>query len=257
MKPYIGICDFTSPEQTERLLRSFPFGFSHELMVGVMMSYKTPNNIPTQWANVFPQKEKIAGIMSIVDPRVLHTIHYADYAVWNDADQNLSETLSRVQSYGGPRLDAIQLDMIWPDPDELRKFRRDYGIPIILQVGEDAMIECKEDPIAVCARLNAYTDTIDYVLFDRSMGRGKGMNTALLAQYVGVAIADCSHLLPAVAGGLGPSSMSLVAPPLVHAYPNISMDMQSKIRPSGDIHDPINWDMAEDALRKAVALYQR
>lgn len=254
-QPYIGICDFTAREQSERLCTLLPNDFSHKLMVGVMMSYKTLNGLPTKWSNVFPPKKSIASIF-IDDRRVMNTIHYADYAVGVGADRELGETLTKVQSYGGQFLDAIQLDMIWPDPDQLGKFHDRFDIPIVLQVGENAMKECGDDPFLVCDRLKLYGDSVDYVLFDKSMGKGKGMDAVLLSRYVGALLSACPQLAPAVAGGLGPTSMDLVAP-LIRAYPHISIDAQSKLRANGDAKDPIDWEMAERYLTQAVALFSK
>lgn len=254
MKPYIGICDFTDPAQTTRLLAHMPSDFSHQLMVGVMMSRKTLNDIPSKWSDVFPKKESLHEIF-IEDERVLNTIRYADYEVGINRDLALAETLARVVEYGGPHLGAIQLDMIWPDPEELKIFHETHGIPIVLQVGSNAMAFCGESTLATCARLNLYDDSIEAVLFGRSMGQGKGMDVDLLARYVGVMESECHYLLPAVAGGLGPTSLDLVRS-LVSAYPNLSINAQSRLRTSGNALNPINWDMAESYFRQAIAMYQ-
>ena len=56
----------------------------------------------------------------------------------------------------------------------------------------------------------------------------------------------------AVAGGLG--RMSLVEP-IVREFPDISIDAQGRLRPSGSALDPIDWGMAETYLREASALW--
>ncbi len=255
MKPYIGICDVASAAEARRLAELVPYGFSHDVMIGLMMSHKTLYDVPSQWTDVFPKKEDISAIF-IADPRALNTIHYADYAVGTNADRELAKTLAMVVSYGGPYLRAIQLDMIWPDPLELRKFRERFNIPIVLQVGTNAMAVCGDDPVASCERLMSYGNSVDAVLFDRSMGEGKDMDADLLAKYIGVLVADCPDLLPAVGGGIGPYSMGPVAS-LVAAYPKLSFDAQSKLRPSGDKKDPLDILLAERYLRQSVALFTK
>jgi hypothetical protein len=252
-RPYIGICDFTDQKQSEAMLKLFPPNFSHDLMVGVMMSRKTLFGQPTKWADVFPKKETIKDIF-IDDPRAFNTIHYADYETGQDRDWSLRLTLEPVVEYGGSYLRAIQLDMIWPDVGELKRHRRSCAIPIILQVGADAMKLCGDDPLRVRDKLAEYGDTIDYVLFDKSMGRGKGMDAALLAQYVGVLVSDLPHLMPAVGGGLGPDTMHLGAP-LISAFRQLSIDAQGQMRSSGDIMHPIEWDRAARYLSRSVELY--
>ena len=254
MRPYIGICDVANADQASHFVEQIPPDFSHDVMIGVMMSRKTLYGLPTKWSEIFPKKETIKDIF-IPDRRALNTIHYADYDVGTSRDTHLATTLSHVASYGGAHLNAIQLDMIWPSRHELAFFRRISGIPIVLQVGSNAMAECGNDPIEVARRLETYGDSIDCVLFDKSMGEGKGMDAALLSTFLGAMVADCPHLLPAVAGGLGPTSMYPVEP-LWRAYHNLSMDMQSKVRPSGDKKDPIDKEMAAEALRMAVRIKQ-
>lgn len=95
MKPYIGVCDVASAEQARRLVDLVPYGFSHGVMIGVMMTYKTLNGIPCEWTDVFPKNEDVGAIF-IADPRALNTIHYADYAVEAKADHGLAKTLARV-----------------------------------------------------------------------------------------------------------------------------------------------------------------
>lgn len=266
-KPYIGVCDLVSPEQTIELLKYIPTDFSHQLMVGVMMSRKTLFGLPTKWADIFPKKETIKDIF-VADPRVLNTIHYADYGTGGDADEMLPRTLLLVEHFGGPNLDAIQLDMIWPDPEDIVLYRRACrgwlrhtkdsrkDILIVLQVGENAMEKCGNDPLLVCERLKAYGDSIDYVLFDKSMGRGKGMDAELLSHYVGALVADCPTLLPAVAGGLGPTTMHLVRP-LARGYSQLSWDAQGRLRPSHSLMTPLDMGYASAYVRGSVSLIER
>lgn len=143
--------------------------------------------------------------------------------------------------------------MIWTDPIELKKFCEEFNIPIVLQVGTNAMNACNDDPVATCERLKSYGNAIDAVLFDKSMGGGKGMDAYLLAKYIGVLVADCPYFVPAVGGGLGPASVGLLWA-LVSAYPNISFDAQSKLRPSGHKKDPLDMAHAKSYLRQSVAM---
>ena len=253
MRPYIGICDFTHPKQSEEMASLIPPHFSHDLMVGLMMSHKTLTGLPTKWADVFPKKEAIKDIF-INHPRVLNTIHYADYEVGDKRDTALAQTLEAVVHYGGKHLHAIQLDMIWPDPTELLAFRRQHHLPIVLQVGADAMQLEGDDPLRVCERIKTYEDSIDCVLFDKSMGKGKGMDAALLTTYVRALSTACPSMRPAVGGGLGPQTMYLV-PSLVGFFPDISIDAQGQLRPDGRLETPIDWVRASSYLKQAIALF--
>src|SRR3989338_9366750 len=110
--PYIGITDFTSAEQARNMLTVFAANQNgsskRKLMVGVMMSYRTLHGLPTEWMNVFPQKETIVEIFCSDD--AYNCLHYADYG----EDPRLWKSLSDAISYGGIGIHALQLDMVWP-----------------------------------------------------------------------------------------------------------------------------------------------
>lgn len=254
--PYIGITDFTTREQTLGMLDYFQmvsrFNMPHKLMVGVMMSYKTLNGMETKWSKAFPPNNQIADIF-VQHPLALNTLHYADYT-----NSDVFNSLGRAISLGGIDIDALQLDMVWPHPGDVMNAvhasRR--RVSVILQVGKNAMEEANNDPREVIDRLNDYTDVIDGVLFDKSMGQGKPMDPDVLVDYVAAVYEHIPKLRVAVAGGLGPTTMGIVEP-LVSLFPDISIDAQGRLRSSCNALDPIEWNLAEMYLEEAVRLYSK
>ncbi|MHB0865971.1 MAG: hypothetical protein ACYC1Y_03700 [Minisyncoccota bacterium] len=240
-------------EQVQAMLKVFkahlPQGQNRFLHVGVMMSYKTLHDIETKWSKAFPAKEAIAGIFGSDD--VYNCLHYADY----DHNSNLGNTLARAISYGGIGINAMQLDMIWPDPGQvahgIHTSRR--HIEVILQVGKNAIEEANDDPQTVVQRLEDYDGVIHRVLLDKSMGRGLDMDAVALLPFARAIKERFPGLGLTVAGGLGPNTMHLVEP-LVAEFPDLSIDAQGKLRPSGSALDPIDWDMAGEYLTKALSM---
>jgi len=254
MNPYVGITDFTSFEQVTKMLEVFrrhkSYGSQRVLHVGVMMSFKTLNDIETKWSKAFPPKDTIADIFRPNDDDVYYCLHYADY----DHDTKFTD-LARGLEYAGPFVHAVQLDMPWPDPGVVASgvHTSRKQIEVILQVGKRSIDECDSDPAEVVRRLGDYDGVIHRVLLDKSMGRGLGMDAAGLIPFA-QAIKDRFPGLGLVAaGGLGPDSIGLVEP-LVKVFPDISIDAQGKLRPSGSALDPIDLDMAGVYLVKALEL---
>ena len=255
MNPYIGITDFTDFEQVERMLQTFHAHLAPNskriLHVGVMMSYRTLNDIETKWAKAFPSKEKISDIFRPIDGEThYYCLHYADYSgmtTFND--------LSRAIGYAGPYIDAIQLDMPWPEPgliaNAVHTSRRQ--IEVILLIGKNEMEQANNNPAEIIQRLKDYSGVIDRVLLDKSMGRGLGMNANDLIPFAVAIRENFPSLGIVVAGGLGPETIHLVEP-LVAVIPDISIDAQAKLRPSGNALNPIDWNMAENYLIKALQL---
>jgi len=247
--PYIGITDFTSFDQVEKMLAVFnsnvPASCNYLLHVGVMMSFKTLHNIDTKWSVAFPPKESIAKIFS--SDEVFNCLHYVDY----NNKEDLANSLESAIYYGGKNLDAIQLDTIWPSPKIIREVFKDKNLSVILQIGKNAFEEVDEDPRQIIKRISMYGNSIQYVLLDKSMGKGLGMNAYKLMFYIEKIKREFPHLRIVVAGGLGPTTMYL-AKDIFERYKGISIDAQGRLRPSGNALEPIDWSMAETYLTKAV-----
>lgn len=252
--PYIGITDFTSTEQVRTMRAVFQKHFStsskRKLHIGVMISHKTLNGIPTIWSEAFPPKDKIADIFAFDD--VYNCLHYVDYIHNSDF-----KDFARAIGYGGINIHAIQLDMIWPDPGQVANgvHTSRKNIEVILQVGNKAIEEAHNDPTEVVQRLEDYEKVIHRVLLDKSMGRGHSMDAIGLLPFVRAIKERFPDMGLVVAGGLSPDSINLVGP-LAKEFPDISIDAQGKLRPSGNTLNPIDWGMAEAYLIKALELFK-
>lgn len=251
--PYIGVTGFRSLEDTGFALTSFQGILSglgraraYRLMVGVMMSFKTLTGLPTKWAEVFPPKEGIADIF-IEHSLLFNALHYADY----DDNTELSHLLEAV-SFGGEHIQGLQLDMVWPDPGMVIAFRKEYpDVLLVLQVNGRALEIAHDDPMRVVSRLAEYGDSVDFVLLDKSMGQGLGMDAEALIPFAH-AIRSMGKRV-AVAGGLGPDSLNLVEP-LARAVDNLSIDAQSKVCDEGDAKNPLRPHLVHRYLDGALRL---
>lgn len=231
---YFGVCDVYSPEEAVAMaeeLRRDRKSPNRKVMVGVMthpLALHPDVDDPYEVRKVFPAREQLAGGFT-EDPDVLNTIHYADLYGPN-AGQNVFENLELCVEYGREHLDAIQLDLTWPKPHEIKKFKeKNPDIFIILQVGKFALKEVECDPQAVVDRLREYDDSIDFVLLDMSMGKGKGMEAGRLLPLLRIFRKELPYLGLAVAGGLGPDSVDLLKP-IAEEFPNVSIDAQGNIK---------------------------
>ncbi len=246
---YIGITDFETPEQVRDMLKVFSEATQRKLMIGVMMSFKTLIGIPTKWSNVWISKERIASVF-IDHPRVFNTLHYADY----DGNTVLAHLLDAV-SFGGEYIQGLQFDMVWPSPQMVIAFRREHpDILVVLQVNGKALELVHDDPSMLVNRLAEYGDSIDFVLLDKSMGRGLGMDAKGLIPFATAVRSMDSSVGIAAAGGLGPETMHR-ANPLVREFPDLSIDAQGKLKPDGDSMKPTDWYLASQYLSEALRMF--
>ncbi|NCN07922.1 hypothetical protein GW933_04560 [Candidatus Falkowbacteria bacterium] len=253
---YIGITDFTDRSQVDDMLVALDIidvnRPVYQLGVGVMMSYKTLHGLASRFDGVFPPKESVAEIFT-THPLAYNVLHYADYQ-----GIDILDSLIQVVNFSGPNLRAIQLDMIWPNSDDIREFKKLYPhINVIIQINSHALnlVDC--DPLKLVTKLQDYgDDTIDGVLLDMSMGRGLPMSWLKLLPYLAAINNSCPDIQLIVAGGLGPQSLHLVEPLIKCFVPKIGIDAQGKLRPSGSYLEPINWEMAKEYLILAVKMFQ-
>lgn len=253
--PYIGITDFMSVTQVNEVLHFLNVGrrptiVTRSLGVGVMMSRKTLNGLPTKWSTAFPKNADVAKIF-IDHPDVYNVLHYADFE-----PIDVFENLSKAVDLGGDNLQALQLDMCWPDPKDLQRLKDNHPhLDLILQVGRKAFDMVEEDPKKLVAELAKY-EVLDSVLLDKSMGEGLEMNPNFFLPFV-VEIFDRfrEELHVALAGGLGPATIQLVEP-IAKEFPLVSIDAQGRLRPSRSALDPIDWEMAYKYLHEALRMFE-
>lgn len=250
--PYIGITDFMTFEQVQQMLSVFKAncktGQHRRLHVGVMMSQKTLNGLETKWSKAFPGKEVIADIFG--SSETMNCLHYADYE-----DHDLLRNLIQAITWGGENINALQLDMVWPSPNHIAEAIRVLSteLEVILQLNAKALAQCDNEPQKVVELLRNYQGVVDHVLLDKSAGKGLGMDALGLLPFARAIREAFPDLGLVAAGGLGPNTMGLVEP-LLEEFPNISIDAQGRLRPSGNALDPIDWDLAEGYLIEALRI---
>jgi hypothetical protein len=244
---YVGITDFLYASQVRDMGDLVPPSHRRSLMNGFMMSYKVFNGLPSRWRDVWIPSERLYRVCVDEYQKVFNALHWADYE-----GLTTIEDLFMVCQNCGLYLNALQLDMIWPAPVLLDDFAAVAKIPLILQIGANALEAVGNDPVRMLKLVNERR--IHGVLLDKSMGRGKGMEAAVLRPFVEILFKERPDLRIAVAGGLGPDTLDLVKP-LMDEFPDLSIDAQGKLRPSGSALDPVDWGMAGKYLSKALSMF--
>lgn len=253
MRPFISITDFFLRSQVRMMLEIFNLNkhplSERDLAVGVMMSRKTLLGLPTKWTAAFPKKERISNIFFYKE--AYNCLHYADYT----KDPDLTPNLTRALSFCGTHLNALQLDMVLPNPNLVKNAvaNSKLDLEVILQVNTPTFDFVNNQPALLVSKLKEYDGVISRVLLDKSMGEGKVLDPIFLKPFVEEIAVKLPHLGIVIAGGLGPNSMHVIEN-LVHAYPAISWDAQGQLRPSKKATDPLNWYMCAEYIKRSLKL---
>lgn len=255
-KQFISVTDFVSRDQSDDMSGLFIDLISGggpiiDVGVGVMMSRKTLTGEPTKWSKAFPKNEDIAKIF-IDHSYVFNVLHYAD----SDEGMTTIDHLVQATGYGGEYMHALQLDMCWPDLWMIKKYKSMFPkIKVILQIGNKSFAIANSEA-ELLGRLSAYGDAIDYVLIDRSEGRGIPLDPKKTIPTIRLLKDNYPDLGIIVAGGLGPNTLDLLVP-IVKEFPDVSTDAQGRLRPSGDaLNEPIDWPMAKEYATKTYDIFK-
>ena len=250
MSAYISVTDVRTAEQAERFRQAFlsarGAATGYKLGIGVMMSYNVLNGRPSRFTNAFPRPDELSSIFR-PNSSQLNTLHYADYE-----GRDVKATLERVTRLCGPHLQALQLDMTWPDPNILARYReRHPNIELILQIGQPALDLVHGEPAQVLARVRAYRGIIANILLDGSIGTGKLLSEEACRPVFRALWDNLPEVELGIAGGLGPETLYLLNS-LLEDFPGLSFDAQSRLRPSLSALDPLDEEFVIRYIRGGV-----
>jgi len=230
--PYIGITGFMSHGEVTEVFSAFPVQPEYSLMVGVLASQKTLQGRTNKWPNRYPKVEEISSIFPL-NLRALNLIHYNTKEL-----DTLYDQLVKMTELGGPHFDGFQLNIAWPEPDILHRYRQDFQLStIVLQMGAKALAMVDHFPELLADRVTAeYRGLIDYVLIDPSGGLGKPFDPEDVGRYIKALKEKETGIGLGAAGGLSPGTIDLIRP-LAANFPGISIDAEGRLRDSDDHMD--------------------
>lgn len=243
--PYVGVTGFMTPEESAAAIYYTPPGL-YKLMVGVLMSSKTLQGLPNKWPGRYPLIDRVSSIF-VNDPRALNLIHYN-----TDELGGLSGQLEQLDWIGGPHLDGFQLNIAWPQVNEIERYRA--HVPdtfIVLQIGGKAM-EISGSVTGCAERVKEYSPFIDAILVDPSGGHGMPFVPEVGQQYLGAIRDKCPDIGIGIAGGLCAETLDSVAP-LFREFPGLSIDAEGRLR-TPQPEDRMDANKLFDYVEKAFYL---
>src|SRR3989344_4717799 len=149
MRPYIGVTGFMDRNEVETVLSGMPVEPNRQLMVGVLVSWKTINGTQNKWPHRYPTPPRVREIFSD-DPRALNLIHYntKDPGTLCDQLRFISE------QFAGKACHGFQLNVCWPNPRQLERY---YATTltkyIVLQIGSQAFEMVGHSPTTLAHKI--------------------------------------------------------------------------------------------------------
>lgn len=217
-------------------------------MIGALASLKTLRRLQNKRPNRYPKVENIAEIFP-EHPQALNLIHYA-----TDKPETLYTQLREITKLGGENMHGLQLNVAWPPPPVIYEYRLAYPFKkIVLQVGNRALEQMEFSPMLLAEKVQSYEKMVDYILLDPSGGLGKPLDTSRAYDYLRALKEKNINISLGVAGGLSPTTLSLVKP-LTEDFPDLSIDAEGRLR---DENDNLDIATAKKYLEKAFEIFRK
>ncbi|MBI5654833.1 hypothetical protein HZC53_04245 [Candidatus Uhrbacteria bacterium] len=247
MAPYIGITGFMTQAEVRAVLDVIPHDASHQLMVGVLASWKTIRGLGNKYPSRYPTMQNIGSIF-VNDPRVVNLVHYA-----TDDISTLDEQLENLERHVCQPHDGYQLNLCWPKPAILAKSLLP-GLRRVLQVGRPALELVGYAPAALALEMYSYDGLITDILIDPSAGKGFAFDPVQASELLLAVRERHPKIGLGVAGGLSAKTLNLVEP-LVRLIPDLSIDAEGRLRNPAD--DNLDLKQACEYVSAAFELFRQ
>lgn len=244
--PYIGVTGFMNWSEVDEVLKAVPPDARHKLMVGVLASSKTLRGVRNKYPERYPAMLNVMDIFPD-HPAVLNLIHFN-----TEPEDDLLTQLKTLSALGGPNFHGFQLNIAWPEPYTLRRYREFRPQDrLVLQCGSKAMLAVGNNPVTLAERFALYRDTCDTILIDPSGGKGQLLEPEAIAYFVKAILRLIPGATVGIAGGLSPETLDVIAP-LARDYPDLCIDAEGRLR---DKDDKLNLERARAYVEKAYQLF--
>jgi len=246
-KPYIGVSGITLHAQGQEAVDHILPLPNHFVMIGVLVSSKTLSGQQNRYPNRYPNVRHIRSVFPI-HPCALNLIHFS-----TDFPNGFQGELEQLVKLGGPNLHGFQLNMVWPDAEQIRRALEGKNLRTVLQIGPRAMTKVGNDPEILVIRLSAYTDMVTDVLLDASGGLGKDLDLVEAERMVKEIHDRFPQLGIGIAGGLSSQTLPRLKP-LVQQFPFLSIDAEGKLRTPAP-EDQLDQETVHRYLAAAKTLF--
>jgi phosphoribosylanthranilate isomerase len=233
--PYIGITGITSADEAIHAVKSFEANkkshrqTGHQLMLGVLVSYKTLKIGAHPTKRRYPPLREIPEILEAVKGKCFPVLHYNTRTP--EFVGELRRLLEFQDLYRKGLVRGVQLNINAPSPTQVAAVSQRYAkLSIILQFNQSPHNITNYPQLA-----RDYGGSADYVLIDPSRGTGLAFaHSHAVTQYA--QLRQCAPWGIGFAGGLSPENIKSKLSRLKSALEttDFSIDAESGLRDQGD-----------------------
>lgn len=203
-KPYVGITGFKTVNEVRVASKAFlEHGYAHSERTGML------GILTSTWKIQQPQKEgkqspalrDIPQLCNEIPVELLPMIHY--HTPHDEYEREVMQVFDTL--YENNLCRAVQLNMLWPDPAQLARLRKEMPeLQVVLQLPKAVTQSNLAD---IGAQLREYDGLCEYVLVDPSGGKGKPYDFGRGMTLMQLAHEELSQATIGIAGGLSANNV--------------------------------------------------
>lgn len=251
-RPYIGVTGAASSKEVSHLVKTFTnAGFNLESsylpMVGFLVSQKTLGGLPGNLR--YPPIENLTSLLEATKGLTFNTIHYnfsrgsGEVIPKAQSDPTLTHQIAALFNrgiYADNLCRALQLNIVWPAPDQLLRIKNLLPeLKIILQLSERCLVD---PPPQVVDKLGVYEDQIQYALLDPSGGKGQVFSARTILPYYEKVKSVYPEITIGFGGGFTGENLVPRSSELVKEIGNKGFSLDAE----GGLRDKLNKDYGND-----------
>ncbi|MGV8169500.1 MAG: hypothetical protein ACP5N3_05580 [Candidatus Nanoarchaeia archaeon] len=151
-------------------------------------------NMPDTEFNKFPALNALPSLLDAVPEDMLPVVHYCSKSKKLNLE-NLFTLLERDGIY--KKIKGVQINIDWPERDDLMKIKDKYGLQIIQQI--NPTLQSERDTVK---RAINYEGAADWLLIDPSLGAGIPFNVSQTSELINRIYGENQSFNYVVCGGL-------------------------------------------------------
>lgn len=233
-QPYIAVTGATEISDIKKVSHAineyFPPESSHFGIMGFLVSDKSLAKVNPIVNEKFLNSANLRRTLEATEPGAVNVLHYNTHERENLSGQ-ISAIFGDTGIYDEELSQAIQLNIFWPDVNEVKKVKDKFPeMKIILQLGRRILEN--EDRFEIVERLKKYAADINYVLIDPSGGKGVSLNVKDFAPLYRLIRYEFPNLGIALAGGISDKNVTEILEEITRslATDEFSIDAENRLR---------------------------
>jgi hypothetical protein len=225
-KSYICIAGITRPEHWRQIVAHIPENPNQIVIIEPLVCHESLLGKASEYPKRFVSLPELRTLLRR-HPNVLNLVRYT-----TSERLSLTSQLSRIVELCGPGIDGFQLELAWPDIEQLRQFLAAYPKKLVLKIGQEAYQDVSRSKKRLSSRLMQYRGLVQDIQLNLTEGNNDVFDPDQMLDLL-----KTLHVLPFGIGISGHLSSSVDSPGLkmiLKSYPGVNISALRDFRSDED-----------------------